>query len=119
VPSGIAYAIDDRKDFQDLGFLGASVAEVFLDRFDDCVGVVDEDSLECGEPLLSFFEVRVWAAEVCVPLKLKDALRLVFDDVDSTELSCLSHGPALLTPPRHLPQPGARGISAKACSQAL
>ena len=81
--------------------------EILLNRFDDGLGVVNEDSLESGEALFALFEARVRVAEVRCPLKLEDALRLVFGDLDPAELCCLSHGSAFVTLPCYLPQAAA------------
>jgi hypothetical protein len=70
------------------------VAEVLLNGLDNRLRVVEQDSLEGGQAFLTLFEARVRVTEVRVPLKLKNALGLVLDDLDA---ACRNPSPASLS----------------------
>jgi hypothetical protein len=56
---------------------------------------LEQDALQLGEVFLALGQAGVGVAQVRRALQREDALGLVLDDVDATELSSLSHGASL------------------------
>jgi hypothetical protein len=93
---GGADAVDAVEELEQLRLLGGAVAEVRVDGVGDRVGIVDQDALdrvEVGPPLL---DRGIRMLQLGGALQVENALRLVLDDLEMTELGGLSHGTFLL-----------------------